>query len=84
MYYLASVINFLFTAYNFIIFIRVVMSWVRVDPYNPLVRIIYQLTEPVLAPLRRVIPPAAGLDFSPIVAFFLIELLRRLVMGLLF
>ncbi len=84
MYYLASVINFLFTAYNFIIFIRVVMSWVRVDPYNPLVRIVYQLTEPVLAPLRRVIPPAAGLDFSPIVAFFLIELLRRLVMGLLF
>ncbi len=84
MYYLASVINFLFTAYNFIIFIRVVMSWVRVDPYNPLVRMVYQLTEPVLAPLRRVIPPAAGLDFSPIVAFFLIELLRRLVMGMLF
>jgi YggT family protein len=83
MYYLANVINFLFTAFNFIILIRVVLSWVNVDPYNPLVRMIYQITEPVLAPLRRLIPPAAGLDFSPLVAFFVIELLRRLVLGLL-
>ncbi len=84
MLYLANLINFLFTALNFAILIRVILSWVRVDPYHPLVRIIYQITEPILAPFRRAIPPTAGLDFSPIVAFFVLELLRRLILGLLF
>ncbi len=84
MLYLANIINLLFTVLNFAILIRVILSWVRVDPYHPLVRIIYQITEPILAPLRRAIPPTAGLDFSPIVAFFILELLRRLILGMLY
>ena len=84
MLYLANIINLLFTVLNFAILTRVILSWVRVDPYHPLVRIIYQITEPILAPLRRAIPPTAGLDFSPIVAFFILELLRRLILGMLY
>ncbi len=84
MIYLYNLINILFTVLEFAIFIRVLLSWVRVDPYNPLVRILYQITEPILAPFRRLIPPASGLDFSPIVAFFALEVLRRVILGLLF
>ena len=83
MYYLASFINLLFTILNFAILIRVILSWVRVNPYNPLVQIIFQITEPILAPFRRLIPPAAGLDFSPIVAFFVLEFLRRFLLSLI-
>jgi len=83
MIYLANLINILFTALNLAILARVVISWVRVDPFNPLVRILYQITEPILAPFRKVIPPVAGLDFSPIVAFFVLELLRKLLLGFL-
>ncbi len=83
MLYLFNLINFLFTALEFAILIRVILSWVRVDPYNPLVRLLDQITEPILAPFRRLIPPAAGLDFSPIIAFFALEVLRQLILRLL-
>ncbi len=84
MAYLANFINLLFTILSYAILIRVLLSWVRVDPYNPLVQILYQITEPILAPFRRVIPPAGGLDFSPIVAYFALEVVRRLLLRLLF
>ena len=83
MYYLVNLINTLFFIYNLAILARVLISWIRVDPYNPLVRFLYQITEPVLAPIRRVLPTAGGLDFSPIVAFFGLELVRRLLIGFL-
>jgi len=51
------------------------MSWVNIDPYSPLARTIYNLTEPVLQPIRNLLPPAAGLDFSPIIAMILIQIL---------
>jgi YggT family protein len=83
MYYFANFINILFTVLNFAILIRVLLSWVQVSPGHPLVQFLYQITDPILAPFRKVIPPAAGLDFSPIVAFFVLELLRRLILSLL-
>jgi YggT family protein len=83
MYTLISAINILFTLFNFLIIVRVLFSWIRVNPYNPLVRLLFQITEPVLAPFRRLIPPAAGLDFSPLVAYFALEVLRRLLISIL-
>jgi len=83
MYYLINLINLLFFVYNLAILARVLISWVRVDPHNPLVQFLYKITEPVLAPIRRVLPTAGGLDFSPIVAFFGLELVRRLLIGFL-
>ena len=64
--------------YSIVVLAAVVMSWVRVDPRSPLARIVYRLTEPALAPLRRAIPPIGGLDLSPIVLLFGLRVLRGL------
>jgi len=68
--------------YLLILLVRVVFSFVSPFPTNPVSRFAWQMTEPVLAPIRRVLPAAAGLDFSPLVVFFggylLISLLSSL------
>lgn len=76
-------VNLVFTLLTLLIFVRVLLSWVRVNPYNPLIRLLYDLTDPILVPFQRLIPPAGGLDFSPLVALIVIDLLRRLVLSLL-
>lgn len=58
------------------ILIRVLLSWVAPDPYNPFVQIMTQLTEPVMAPARRLLPPMGGFDLSPILILFLIQFLE--------
>ena len=68
--------------YLLIVFIRVILSWVSINPRNPLVQIIYRLTEPVLAPIRRAIPSFGGLDISPLVVFVGIMVLKRILMGM--
>lgn len=64
--------------YTWVIVIRALISWVSPDPYNPIVQILHKLTEPVLKPLRRLLPPrvTGGLDVSPILAILLIQLVR--------
>ena len=72
-------LSLLLTIYTFILFIDIIFSWVRPDPYGPLggvMRVIHILTEPVLEPLRRLIPPAGGLDFSPLIAFLIIRAIQ--------
>jgi len=81
---LYRLIDFLFWLLNLAILLRVLFSWINPDPYNVLVRWVYQLTEPILAPLRRVIPPIGGLDITPMVALVLLELVHRLIASLLF
>lgn len=84
---LALVIDYALQIYSWIIIARVVISWVNADPYNPIVRAIYSITEPVLYRIRRALPVfAGGIDFSPIVVFigiiflqsFLVQTLRQL------
>ncbi len=84
---LATVIEYVLQIYSWIVIARVVISWVNADPYNPIVRAIYTMTEPVLYRIRRAIPVSAGgIDFSPIVVFigimflqsFLVQTLRQL------
>ncbi len=65
--------------YSLVVLAAVVMSWVQVDWRNPLARIVYSLTEPVLAPIRRLLPVMGGLDFSPMVVLFALRALRRLL-----
>lgn len=64
--------------YSLVVLAAVIMSWVRVDPRNPLARIVYRLTEPALAPIRRVLPTMGGLDLSPMVLLVALRLLRGL------
>jgi YggT family protein len=84
---LATVVEYVLQIYSWIVIARVVISWVNADPYNPIVRAIYNVTEPVLDRIRRAIPVfAGGIDFSPIVVFigimflqsFLVQTLRQL------
>jgi YggT family protein len=81
----AHILDVLLTIYLWIIIIRAVLSWVNPDPYNPIVRIINQVTEPVLSPLRRLIPlRGMGIDFSPVIVLVLIIFLQSfLVQSLL-
>ncbi|NLH06858.1 MAG: YggT family protein [Chloroflexi bacterium] len=59
------------------------MSWFRPDPYNPIVRFLYNATEPILAPIREALPATGGIDFSPLVAFLLLFALQRVITILL-
>ncbi|NLG69961.1 MAG: YggT family protein [Firmicutes bacterium] len=72
----------LLTLYSWIMLARVLVSWLPVDPYHPAVRLLRDLTEPVLAPIRRALPTVPGLDYSPIVAFLLISVVQQVVLRL--
>lgn len=61
------------------IFIRVAFSWIGPDPRNRLFQISYQLTEPILAPVRRLIPMGPGVDFSPMIVTFLLFMLLNVL-----
>ena len=69
----------LLDAYTIVILAGVILSWTGLPYDNPLVRITRALTEPVLAPIRRVLPTMGGIDFSPMVLLVLIGFLRRLL-----
>lgn len=82
---LATVVDYVLWAYMWVFIIRAVLSWVSPDPYNPIVRAIHSLTEPVLSPLRRKLPLYAGsIDFSIIVVVLIIVFLQRFVVRSLF
>jgi YggT family protein len=89
MYTVIRIISYVFQAYEFLILIRVLLSWVNVNPYrpaidHPIVRLLYRITDPVLLPLQRLIPPIGGaIDISPVIALFLLEIIRRVVIGAL-
>ncbi len=63
----AQVLNIALTIYLWVVIIRALISWVNPDPYNPIVRFLHSVTDPVLYPIQRAIPPAGGIDFSPII-----------------
>lgn len=73
---LASILNMVLTLYMYIIIAGAVLSWVNPDPYNPIVRFIHNVTEPVLYQVRRRIPVSfGGIDFSPFIVILVIILL---------
>jgi YggT family protein len=78
-----QLVQTLFQVYSFILLARVLITWFQVDPYNPIVRILYQLTEPLLAPIRRLLPQTGMMDFSPIVAFIAITVVERIVISMM-
>lgn len=76
---LAALFYAVVEVYMLVIVARVLMSWFQVDPYSPLAQTIFKLTEPILAPVRNLIPPAAGFDFSPIVVIILLQVLASIM-----
>ena len=79
---LAIVIDNVLFIYMWIIIIRAVLSWVSPDPYNPIVRIIHNITEPVLYQIRRRLPVSfGGIDLSPVIVLLIIIFLQSFVVG---
>jgi YggT family protein len=78
------VVRTAFEVLNWLIIARVLLSWIRHDPYHPVIRFIYEITEPVLKPFRRLIPPMPGMpiDWSPIIAIFVLQFIERAVLRL--
>ena len=76
-YSVATILDYLLMAANWLIIIRALISWVNPDPHNVIVQFLYKVTEPLLAPFRRLIPAySIGLDISPIFALIFIWFLR--------
>lgn len=74
---LARIIDIVLTLYMWIIIFRAVISWVNADPYNKIVIFLYRATEPVLRPVRRIIPLRnVGIDLSPVIVLLVIIFLQ--------
>jgi len=73
---IAKLINFALSAYIWIVIGRAVISWVNADPYNPIVRFLIQVTDPILLRIRRYIPSMGGIDLSPMILIFAIVFLQ--------
>jgi YggT family protein len=65
--------------YTVVVFITVIVSWFQLSPDNPVTRVTRMLTEPALTPIRKLIPPAGGLDFSPMILLILLRIVRGML-----
>ena len=82
--YLLTFFNLLLQILSLAILIRVLLSWFPVDPSNPIIRVLYEITEPVLMPFRRVIPRIGMLDLSPLAALLVIQFIQQNLPALIF
>jgi YggT family protein len=77
---IADLLQTVLYIYMWVIIIRALISWVNPDPYNPIVKFLYQVTEPVLYRVRRIIPYMGGLDLSPIVVILAIYFINNFIL----
>jgi len=78
----ANVLNFVLLFFMWIVIARAILSWVNPDPYNPIVRFIHNVTEPVLYQVRKKIPiNFGGIDFSPIIVILVVYFLQDFVVN---
>ena len=72
------------TALTVLVFIRVILSWVKPGgSSHPLILLVYRITEPILGPVRNLLPSMGGIDFSPVIVLFGIQIAERLLIQLL-
>ena len=79
----ANILSLIFTIAYWLILIRALISWVNPDPYNPIVQFLYKATEPILYPIRKILPRTLrfGIDISPIIAFLAIIFLKSFLVN---
>lgn len=78
----AKIIDIVLTMLYWLILIRALISWVNPDPYNVIVQLLYRMTEPILQPIRRLLP-FMGIDISPIIAFVAIIFVKSFLVSTL-
>jgi YggT family protein len=81
---IAYILDTILTIYMWIIIISALISWVNPDPYNPIVRFLYSVTDPVLTPIRRRIGISMGIDISPLIAILIIMFIKYFLIASLF
>ena len=85
---LYKIFNYFFYIIEMAILVRIILSFFRIDPYNPIVRIVYELTEPVLHPAREIIYKlgidTGMFDFSPLLAIFLLRIVSSIINAIIF
>lgn len=81
---LALVLDTVLTLAMVVVIARAILSWVSPDPHNPIVRIINQLSEPMLFPVRKRVPYFGGIDFSPIIVLLIIMFLNEFAVNTLY
>jgi len=81
---LIFLVNSICSILYIILVVRILISWVNADPYNEIVRMVYSVTDPILAPLKRLPLRLGMLDLSPIVAFMLLKLIQTALLGLIY
>lgn len=83
MYLLLNTVDLIFTLLTLAIFARAILSWFVRDPYNPLVYWLDRITDPILEPIRRFVPPIGMMDITPIIALFLLQILQAIIHNLI-
>ncbi len=81
---LVWLVNTIFFILYIVLVIRIIISWVSADPYNEIVQVIYSISEPILAPFRRLPLQLGAIDFSPLLAFFVLRILNSFVIWILY
>jgi len=85
MNYVMYLVNLFFQIYILLILIRALISWVPHNRFNPVIMFIYEATDPILAPVRKGLPPnSLGIDASPIVAILLLWILNQVIISILY
>ena len=81
---LYDIVSLVFQVYIFIVIARALISWVNPDPYNPIVRFLYNATEPVLALMKRYLPlQFSGIDLSPIALLFALTIVEKILLNII-
>ncbi|MBP6786184.1 MAG: YggT family protein [Candidatus Promineofilum sp.] len=83
---LVDIINIVFSAFYVLVFAQIILSWVRPNPYHPtwgpIIRLINGIVDPILNPIRRLMPAMGGLDFSPMIVLLLARVLQGVLINL--
>ncbi len=80
---MGTLLGKLISLYEIALLIRIVLSWVPHNPYNQVIQFLYKITDPVLNPVRKLIPPFRGIDFSPIIVFIGLGIVKKVVGGII-
>ncbi len=83
-YQLIQIVNIAFQVLMYLIIGRCILSFIRHDPHNPIIKFVYDVTEPIMGPFRRLLPMGYGIDFSPILAVFALGLLNKIIIQVIF
>lgn len=78
---IAKILEMILSFFLFFVIIRAILSWVNPDPYNPIVRFLTETTDPLLRPLRRILPRLGAVDFSPLLLLLILYFLQYFLVG---